>query len=213
MENLYLIYYRYPNQRSTDSLQSLHQQYQLYPQRVNAICFFSAKCLQPGHHSLMLSQLTTPGSKAPIPNSCIEISNQLLSRPFPSLQLIYNNRIPNIPGKSIISLQVNFSPNAATPPHTHAGAFLSVNVLSGHVFNKMNDDPMKVFGPGETFTESPTCRHVISENASATEPASMVATLIIDTEVVDKNGIGGLLVIDEEYRQMVQEAQAAQQKS
>lgn len=108
---------------------------------------------------------------------------------------------------SIVALQVNFLPNASTPPHTHAGAFVSVNVVSGYVFNKMNDDPMELFGPGETFMEHPGCRHTISDNASATEPAMIVATMIVDTKVVEVNGIHGLLVIDEKYRQMVQEAQ------
>ena len=64
------------------------------------------------------------------------------------------------------------------PPHSHAGAFVSVNIVSGYVFNKMNDDPIKIFGPGETFTENPECRHRISDNASASEPAAIVATLI-----------------------------------
>ena len=109
---------------------------------------------------------------------------------------------------SIIAFQVTFPPNASTPPHTHAGAFVSVNIVSGHVFNKMNDDPMKLFGPGEAFTEHPGCRHVISDNASATEPAVIVATMIVETKVVEELGVGGLLVIDEEYRQMVHDARA-----
>lgn len=108
---------------------------------------------------------------------------------------------------SIVAVQVNFLPNASTPPHTHAGAFVSVNVVSGYVFNKMNDDPMELFGPGETFTEHPRCRHTISDNASVTEPAVIVATMIVETKVVEANGIHGLMVIDEKYRQMVQEAQ------
>lgn len=114
---------------------------------------------------------------------------------------------------SIVAFQVNFPPNASTPPHTHAGAFLSVNVVSGYVFNKMNHDPMQLFGPGETFTEYPGCHHVISDNASVTEPAVIVATMIVDTKVVEENGVGGLMVIDEEYRQMVQEAQQKSQAS
>ena len=64
----------------------------------------------------------------------------------------------------------------------------------------MNDEPMGIFGPGETFTENPGCRHRISDNASTTSPAVVVATLIVDTKVVDENGVEGLVVIDEEYR-------------
>jgi quercetin dioxygenase-like cupin family protein len=107
-----------------------------------------------------------------------------------------------------VSLKVDFAPNASTPPHTHAGAFVAVNVISGHVFNKMNDDPMQIFGPGESFFENPGCRHRISDNASITESATIVATLVIDTKVVDEGGIQALVVTDEEYRDVVKEAMA-----
>ncbi|MET4118246.1 quercetin dioxygenase-like cupin family protein [Bradyrhizobium sp. JR1.5] len=30
--------------------------------------------------------------------------------------------IPNIPGKSLIALEVDYAPNAASAPHTHASA-------------------------------------------------------------------------------------------
>lgn len=65
---------------------------------------------------------------------------------------------------------------------------------------------MEIFGPGETFKENPGCRHRISDNASATEPAVIIATLFVDTKVVDEGGIESLVVIDEEYREMVIEA-------
>jgi quercetin dioxygenase-like cupin family protein len=133
-------------------------------------------------------------------------SNMSPSRPFPSILPIYNNPIPNCPGKSIVALQVTFPPNGSTPPHSHAGAFLSANIVSGYVLNKKNDDPMEIFGPGETFKENPGCRHRISDNASATEPAVLVATLFVDTKVVDEGGVDGLVVIDEEYRSIILEA-------
>ncbi|TVY83689.1 hypothetical protein LSUE1_G003809 [Lachnellula suecica] len=127
------------------------------------------------------------------------------SRPFPDIHSIYQHPIPNCPGKSIVALRVSFSPNGSTPPHTHAGAFVSVNVVSGYVYNKMNNDAMEIFGPGQTFTENPGCRHVISDNASTTEPAVIVATLIVDTKVLEEGGMMGLVVIDEEYREAVKE--------
>jgi len=72
----------------------------------------------------------------------------------------------------------------------------------------MNDEPMKLLGPGDTFTEAPGCKHKISDNASTTESATLVATLIVATETVERDGIEGLVVIDEKYREVVAEAQA-----
>lgn len=130
----------------------------------------------------------------------------LSSRPFPKVEVLYTYALPNCPGKTIATFRVSFQPNGSTPPHSHAGAFVAVNVVSGYVFNKMNDDPMKLFGPGETFAENPGCRHSISDNASATEPATMAVTVIVDTKVLDEVGIDGLTVIDEEYRKVAMEA-------
>lgn len=97
---------------------------------------------------------------------------------------MYNHPLPNCPGKTIVGLKVDFAPNASTPPHTHAGAFVAVQVVSGYVYNKMNDAPMAIFGPGESFFEYPGCRHRISDNASSTEPASIVATLIVGESII-----------------------------
>lgn len=130
------------------------------------------------------------------------------SRPFPAVELLYQHEITNCPGMSVVGLQVNFPPNSSTPPHTHAGAFLFARVVSGFVFNKMNDNPMVVNGPGDNFTENPGCRHRINDNASATEPATIIANLILETEKLKKIGVAGLVVIDEEYRAMVEEAQS-----
>lgn len=129
------------------------------------------------------------------------ISNILPSRPLPDVQTLYQNSILNCPGKTIVVFQITFPPNGSMPPHTHAGAYISANILSGYVLNKMNDNPMEILGPGQFLLERPTCRHKICENASTTEPAVFVATFVVDTKVVDEVGIEGLVVIDEEYRQ------------
>ncbi|PMD18381.1 cupin domain protein [Hyaloscypha hepaticicola] len=128
------------------------------------------------------------------------------SRPFPKIQPLYKKSIMNCPGKTLVALHLTFPPNGSTPPHTHPGAFVCVHVVSGYTLNKMNYDPMQIFGPGETFTENPGCKHKISDNASATEPATMIATFVVDTKVVEKVGIEGLVVIDEDYKSIVAEA-------
>lgn len=72
----------------------------------------------------------------------------------------------------------------------------------------MNDEPMTIFGPGESFSEFPGCRHRISDNASTIEPATIVANLIVDSKVVDEGGVEALVVIDEEYREAAMKAVA-----
>jgi quercetin dioxygenase-like cupin family protein len=128
-------------------------------------------------------------------------------RPFPSLEILFKYKLLNTPDKTILGAKVIFPPNASTPPHTHAGAFVAVHVLSGSVLNKMNDAPMTIKKTGDSFYEAPGCRHRISDNASATEEASIFVTFVLETDIIDaiieKDGIAGLVVIDEEYKGIV----------
>lgn len=90
--------------------------------------------------------------------------------------------ISNIPGKSIIGLVVSYPPGGKTPPHTHArSAFIVGYVLSGSIRSQVNGGKIQVFHAGEHWTEPPGAHHQISENASTTEPASLLAILVADT--------------------------------
>lgn len=84
-----------------------------------------------------------------------------------------------------------------------------MTVLSGSVLNKMNDSPMTIKKAGDSFYEAPGCRHRISSNASTTEEASIIANIILDTDILEgileKEGVAGLVIIDEEYRAVVEE--------
>ena len=45
--------------------------------------------------------------------------------------------IPNIPGKSLIAVEVDYAPGAASPSHTHAkSAFIYAYVISGETESK-----------------------------------------------------------------------------
>lgn len=118
---------------------------------------------------------------------------------MPSLEIAYSYKLVGIPNKTMIALRVEFPPNGSTPPHRHGGANVGVYVLKGTVLNKMNDDPMRTIEEGGTWFEAPGCHHRISDNASKTEPATLIATLITDTEAFERDGMGALIQIDEEY--------------
>jgi quercetin dioxygenase-like cupin family protein len=90
--------------------------------------------------------------------------------------------IPNIPGKSLIALEVNYAPGAASPPHTHAkSAFIYAYVISGAIESKVNDGETRIYRAGESWSEPPGATHWISRNASRTEPAKLLAVFVFDT--------------------------------
>ena len=94
----------------------------------------------------------------------------------------FEHAIPNIPGKSLIAVVVNYPPGGKTPSHRHAGsAFIYAHVLSGAIRSQVDDAPAKVFRTGEGFHEAPGSHHRVSENASDRDPASLLAVFIVDS--------------------------------
>ena len=95
---------------------------------------------------------------------------------------VFQHAIPNIPGKSLVSVVVSYAPGAKSGSHHHApSAFVYAYVLSGAVRSQVDDEPVKVYRAGETWFEAPGAHHVISENASTSEPAQLLAVFVVDT--------------------------------
>ena len=91
--------------------------------------------------------------------------------------------IPNIPGKSLVAVVVDYAPGGASLPHTHAkSAFIFAYVVSGAIESQVNDQPKRVYHAGESWYETPGSSHRVSRNASATEPAKLLAVFVVDTE-------------------------------
>ena len=93
---------------------------------------------------------------------------------------VTTEKLPNVPGKSITAIVVNYAPGAKSDKHHHAGSVLAY-VLSGAIRSENSaTGPVKVYKAGESFFEPPGSKHLVSENASATEPASLLAIFIAD---------------------------------
>lgn len=90
--------------------------------------------------------------------------------------------ITNIPGKSLIAVEVSYAPGGASPAHTHAkSSFIYAYVVSGRIVSKVDDGPERIYRAGESFYEEPGARHAVSRNASETEPAKLLAVFVVDS--------------------------------
>jgi quercetin dioxygenase-like cupin family protein len=95
----------------------------------------------------------------------------------------FEQAIPNIPGKSLITVVVDYAPGAASAPHTHArSAFIYAYVVSGEIQSKVNDGKMRTYKAGQSWSEPPGASHPISRNASKTRPAKLLAVFVVDTD-------------------------------
>lgn len=95
----------------------------------------------------------------------------------------FEQAIPNIPGKSLIAVIVDYPPGGASIPHIHAkSAFIYAFVVSGKIESKVNDGKVRTYKAGESWSEPPGANHSISRNASKTEPARLLAVFVADTD-------------------------------
>jgi len=103
--------------------------------------------------------------------------------PKSKVSLVFDHVLPNVPGKSMRGVLVEYPPGGASAAHTHPhSAFIYATVLEGTVTSKVNDGPETVYTAGQSFAEVPGDHHAVSRNASTTKPARLLAVFVVDTD-------------------------------
>jgi quercetin dioxygenase-like cupin family protein len=95
---------------------------------------------------------------------------------------VRTEKLANASGKTLTVVKVIYAPGGKSGQHHHAGSVFAY-VLSGAIRSENSaTGPAKVYKAGESFFEPPGSEHLVSENASATEPASMLAVFVADDD-------------------------------
>ncbi len=96
---------------------------------------------------------------------------------------VFSRPLPALDGKTITvkGVEVAYGPGAVSPPHSHPCPVIGY-VLSGTVRTQVKGEPEAVYKAGESFYEPPNGVHLISGDASETEPAKLLAIFICDHE-------------------------------
>jgi quercetin dioxygenase-like cupin family protein len=100
--------------------------------------------------------------------------------PADTSKRVFSEALPNVPGQTLTAVVVDYAPGAKSERHRHAGSVF-VYVLSGAIRSECSaTGPARVYKAGETFFEPPGSIHLVSENASDTEPASLLAVFVAE---------------------------------
>ena len=106
--------------------------------------------------------------------------------PPPVVVPVLQKDLPDVPGKEMLMLSVEYPPGAVEHIHRHdASAF--VYVLDGTIVEGVRGSKEVTLRPGQTFYEGPDDVHTVGRNASATQPAKFVVVL------VKKKGVDAVL--------------------
>jgi quercetin dioxygenase-like cupin family protein len=93
---------------------------------------------------------------------------------------VFQHELPNVPGKTLTALEVDYAPGVKSAPHGHGRAFVYAYVLSGAIRSQLRGQPARVYHAGESWFEPPGADHMVSENASSRAPARLLAVFVAD---------------------------------
>src|SRR5579864_1451076 len=85
--------------------------------------------------------------------------------------------LPDIPGKELLMITVEYPPGSHDPVHRH-NAHAFVYVLEGSIVMGVRGGKSVTLTPGQTFYEGPDDIHTVGRNASLTQPAKFLVFLL-----------------------------------
>lgn len=98
--------------------------------------------------------------------------------PRPGAGPIFKHELPNLTMEDweVTVSYVDYPPGRVGQMHHHAG-FVLAYVLEGAIVTKISGQEERTYRPGEMFFEPPGSTHEVSNNASASEPARLLAMI------------------------------------
>lgn len=107
----------------------------------------------------------------------IALAQHAAAAPDAVVRSLLTQDLPDLPGKEVLMITVDYPPGAVDPVHRH-DAHSFVYVLEGSIVMGVKGGKEVTLTPGQTFYEGPNDIHTVGRNASSTQPASFVVTLI-----------------------------------
>ncbi len=124
------------------------------------------------------NDLKIPGT--PAPHGQIVLLNNvpgLDSLLRANITVLMKQSLADMAGKEATVLTVDYAPGAASDPHVHPGSVF-VYVLEGTVVAQLEGEQPMTYTKGQSWYLSPKKPHVVSRNASVTEPAKLLVFLL-----------------------------------
>jgi quercetin dioxygenase-like cupin family protein len=94
-----------------------------------------------------------------------------------AVSVLMKQSLADMAGKVATVLTVDYPPGAASGPHVHPGSVFAY-VLEGAVVSQLDDGEPITYTKGQSWYESPKKPHIVSKNASKTEPAKLLVLLL-----------------------------------
>ncbi len=98
--------------------------------------------------------------------------------PSEKVTVLQDEMLKNVPGKKALMIEVDYQPGQSSIAHKHDGTTMAY-VLSGEITSQVKGQPAKTYKPGEFWYEPAGSEHMVSKNASATQPAKLLVFMVL----------------------------------
>ena len=101
--------------------------------------------------------------------------------PSEKVTVLQDEMLKNVPGKKALMIEVDYQPGQSSISHKHEGTAMAY-VLSGEIVSQVKGEPAKTYKAGEYWYEAAGSEHLVSKNASATQPARLLVFMVLAPE-------------------------------
>lgn len=101
--------------------------------------------------------------------------------PSEKVTVLQDHMLKNVPGKKALMIEVDYKPGQSSIAHKHDGTAMAY-VLSGSVTSQVKGEKAVTYKAGEYWYEAAGSEHLVSKNASATEPAKLLVFMVLSPD-------------------------------
>ena len=98
--------------------------------------------------------------------------------PSEKVQVLQEKLLKNLPGKKAMMLTVDYAPGQSSIALKHDGTAMAY-VLEGAITSQVKGEPAITYKAGEFWYEAAGSEHLVSKNASATQPAKLLVFMVM----------------------------------
>lgn len=98
--------------------------------------------------------------------------------PSENVTILQDQMLKNAPGKKALMIEVDYQPGQSSIAHKHQGTAMAY-VLSGEITSQVKGEKTITYKAGEFWYEPAGSEHLVSKNASATQPAKLLVFMVL----------------------------------
>ncbi|MCP8466456.1 cupin domain-containing protein [Pseudomonas sp. ZM23] len=103
------------------------------------------------------------------------------SAPAEKIDVRQEQNLPDAPGKKGLMITVSYAPGQASGAHVHSGSVFAY-VLDGAVISQLEGQKPVTYHAGQSWYEAPNTPHLVSRNASNSQPARLLVWMLLDEQ-------------------------------